>query len=121
MLHLNALIRSRIVRSFNDGDDELAVLSSAIPEERFRERDMVRLHIFRFLIEQQRVLFEESFSDILVIRTDAWHVVEQVEIQFKHTISDVGTIFWGQMKLCVGFDFGRIFSRIRTKCSMAMY
>ena len=81
MLHLNALIRSRIVRSFNDGDDELAFLSSAIPEERFRERDMVRLHIFRFLIEQQRVLFEESFIDILVIRTDAWYVVEQVEIQ----------------------------------------
>jgi hypothetical protein len=43
MFHLNAFVRSRALRSSIDGIDELALLSNTIPEEKFREWDMVRI------------------------------------------------------------------------------
>ncbi len=77
MLHLNALIRSRLLRSSSDEDDGLDFLSNPIPEEKFREKDMVRLHLvfdcIWFLIGR--------ISNVLLTHTDSRRAVEQVEVQ----------------------------------------
>ncbi len=48
MLYVNAFVRSRNLRGSLDGIDELGLLSKLIPEEKFREKDLV---LFIFLVE----------------------------------------------------------------------
>ncbi len=59
MLYLSAFARSRVSRSSIDGIDELALLSNVIPEEKLRERDLVRLQ-HGFLINRSEFSVKHS-------------------------------------------------------------
>ena len=62
MLFLDVLVRSKVGRPYKyDGDDELALLGKSIPEEKLRERDLVRLPILFFALN----CGEWRFCDII--------------------------------------------------------
>jgi hypothetical protein len=72
-IQLHTFFNPRKFRSSLDSNDPLSLLSNKIPEERLRERDLVRntnnnFHLTDLVICVIRVLWS----------SDAWHVIEQV-------------------------------------------
>jgi hypothetical protein len=87
-MHLNGILRSRVRRPSIDGDDELAILSTSIPEERLRERDLVSSRMLDF---RSNTRYSIKF---FLYCADTRYVVEQVEDRTRKITKSFQKFSW---------------------------